>query len=330
MTRGADGPPKARLSSSDDFEINKIARYLMGRAKEYDEMSATSTNVCAVSLIIGLAGVFSNAHHAFAQCDPPGANTKCWDNGGLGPEWSDHENWDPFGVPADSDDVFHLIGGEIEFDMGTPSQRIPIQSFTFDPAAQSGLAMNAGTGLDVAGSFVSQQPPGTALYDLTLGSQANMAVGGDVAGVNAQLVSGAGPSDRTVMWVDGAIGAGNWVVDRDAYVRANLGADLTGAPDGANEWTVRGQAELAYTTLGDGRWLADGSGDNLGLLTCSRSFEAAEIVARNDAYVLTGWVQTLSDEELRDSIATFEAGAEKYAGTPVGYQFAFLANALGD
>jgi hypothetical protein len=286
--------------------------------------------VRALSLSAALTFVLVSVEPTFAQCDPPGPNTKCWDNGGPGSLWSNELNWDPDGRPLDFHDVYHLIGGAIEFDMGSPSQPIPIQSFTFDPVAQSALSMNAGTGRDVAGSFVSLQPPGTALYDLTLGSQAKMVVGGDVAGVNAQLVSGASSLDRTVMLVGGAIGVGNWVVDRDAYVRANLGADLTGAPDGANEWTVRGQAELAYTTLGDGRWIADGSGDNFGLLSCSRSFEAASIVARNDAYVLTGWVQSLSNEELRDSIATFEAGAEQHAGTPVGYQFAFLADALGD
>ena len=44
-----------------------------------------------------------------AQCDPPGENTKCWDDGDPGTHhWSSALNWNPDGVPEPTDHVVTL------------------------------------------------------------------------------------------------------------------------------------------------------------------------------------------------------------------------------
>ena len=69
----------------------------------------------------------------------------------------------------------------------------------------------------------------------------------------------------------------------------------------------------------------DGDGDDGDRSLTVAAFDKVELLETAD------WLaQNLDVAELEDLAATFQAGAEKYAGTPVGNQFALLADALGD
>ena len=69
----------------------------------------------------------------------------------------------------------------------------------------------------------------------------------------------------------------------------------------------------------------DGDGDDGDRSLTVVAFDEVELLETAD------WLaQNLDVAELEDLAATFQAGAEKYAGTPVGNQFALLADALGD
>jgi len=123
--------------------------------KELETMS-TKQDLSILAIIIGAfcsLGAFPGS--LFAQCNPPGANTECWDGGGLGMLWSDKDNWNPDDLPMDADAVFHLIGGQIIMDQGDQFNPVPISSFVFDPEAGGSTLINSNKNLFVTGAFAS-------------------------------------------------------------------------------------------------------------------------------------------------------------------------------
>ncbi len=160
----------------------------------------------------------------YGQCDPPGPNTKCWDNEQATGSWNTPENWDPDGVPLAQHDVFHEIAGTITYNVpvGNPNNQT-IASFTAGGSA-TGLDILAGLTLTVAGKVEYE---GTGEYELELQSRADMTVVGDVRFVNVTLKNGIENDDTTVD-ITGNVAKGDWEVPEDTRVTINGDVDATG------------------------------------------------------------------------------------------------------
>ena len=110
--------------------------------------------VCSLVITpVPFVDVVGSVPAAVAQCDPPGPNIKCWDNDLGNGLWSKDDNWNPDERPLPGDDVYHLIGGTIDLDIGTPMAPVVVNSFSFDTGALGGLTMEFTTALTVATDF---------------------------------------------------------------------------------------------------------------------------------------------------------------------------------
>lgn len=168
--------------------------------------------------VISAIGCFLmlSAAPAMAQCDPPGQNTKCWDNGDGDGLWGTDLNWDPNGVPESSDDVYHLIGGTIAMNAGTYDTPTQINSLTVNGDNGGSLDIQQGKGLNVAGDFsIDTGDPEALVYTVTLDADSYLEVGGTFREVNAWLQEDVVPGNPTTLIghdLDGGQRAG-WILD---------------------------------------------------------------------------------------------------------------------
>ena len=107
-----------------------------------------------VGVVVAVAIILVGAGTVYAQCAPPTGNNVCWDNDSQDGYWSTDGNWNPFGAPIYSSDVFHLIGDTILMDAGSRPAPANINAFSAGGNSDGTLEIQAGKGLAVANSFV--------------------------------------------------------------------------------------------------------------------------------------------------------------------------------
>ncbi len=214
--------------------------------------TAIPSIICASLVFVGSAA---------AQCNPPGPNTKCWDNEAGNGLWSFDLNWDPNGPPLSTDDVFHLIGGTITMNMGSFANPVPIKSFTFE--VPGGLSIDAGRGLLVEGAFSeglfrSGGAPPAQPYGLTVNAGAKLKVIGDLDFVSA-VVPDATAGSRTLIDVGGVTRAADWTLGAFTDVVALGGIDLSAFVN-SNLWVIKGDVLVIGPIVGAYDWTVVAAG----------------------------------------------------------------------
>ncbi len=243
----------------------------------------STKDVASVICLLTVIGLGTTVPEATAQCDPPGANTKCWDGGGSQPIWSDSANWDPDQVPLDTDDVYHLIGGTIVMDMGSLANPVPIKSFTFDvPGA---LTIGTGKGLLVAGAFTSVGAAPAQAYGLNVEAGAKLQVSGDLDFVSA-IVPDSTEGTETQIIVGGVIRPADWSVGAFTLVSAVLGIDQSESPSG--DWVIKGEVHTIGPITGAERWtLGEAGATNTPLLRLlDGSLDVGKLTVNSGAHVI--------------------------------------------
>jgi len=252
--------------------------------KELETMS-TKQDLSILAIIIGAfcsLGAFPGS--LFAQCNPPGANTKCWDGGGDGILWSKKLNWNPDDLPVSTDAVFHLIGGQIIMDRGDLNNPVPISSFVFDPDAGGSILINSNKNLFVTGSFASDVSVGASLYGLTLESRAVLDVFGQMNRVDVTLMQPiGGGGGLTKVNANGPIMAGNWTLEPGSKVNANFGIDLTAADPAARTWNVFGEVAVDGDVRGQGIWTVEQLPGLVSDVSVALGFEAQSLAVKGGA-----------------------------------------------
>ncbi len=220
-----------------------------------------------VSVLTFCAVVLGVPQLSIGQCDPPGPNTKCWDNELGNGLWNADENWNPNERPQSSDNVYHLIAGTITYDVTDPFHET-IASFTAGGTA-TGLVVNDGLELHVTGVMESNT---SGDYELTLKTRGDMTVGGDVRFVNVTLDNGIA-GDETTMNITGNVVKGNWYIPKDTTLTITGDVDA----EGPKAWQIGeiipggphvpgGVVHITGSTLG-GSWEAFGDDPDANPLT---------------------------------------------------------------
>ncbi len=226
--------------------------------KRFISWTAILSIVCLVVVApVPVADLVASPAVAMAQCDPPGANVKCW-TGAIDNKWSQDGNWDPPGAPQETDSVYHLTGDAIQMD-GAVAE---IKSFRFDSSGS--LSIDPDARMIVTFDFTAIT--GESPYPLTVGAGAELDIGWDMTWVDVTLAQGTA-QNRTEVTVGNTIGPSNWSIEPFAFLGANFGGiNLTEFPE--NTWTIQGRLAMnPGLILGAGTWIVDGTGPETATMT---------------------------------------------------------------